>query len=234
MRDPGRVHRSRAMPVTATASPVGRCDAARIDRVLEHNQRRLGLSQAVAALHDWSKKGYFTAKFGGVAGQAFVDGKALFHFDYSGSLPLKAGQSSRFGSFILPRNDGRPAVATMSSATNFSVAAKSKHAAAAAAFLNFAASPAAAQIAADLGTDPMLAPKVTTKGSDPLFADEVANASAIAAHDSSVPYLDWATPTLLTTIEVKMQGLFAGRANVAAVSSAANADDVKFKQTPAK
>jgi raffinose/stachyose/melibiose transport system substrate-binding protein len=194
-----------------------------------------GFPQAVAALADWAKKGYFTNDFGAVAGQDaaqdFVDGKALFHFDYSGSLPLKSGQSKQFGSFVLPRNDGKPPVATMSSATNFSVSAKCQHPDAAAAFLNFAASPAAAQLAANLGTDPMLDPNVQPKGSDPLFADDVKNATDVTSHDSSVPYLDWATPTLLQTIEVKMQDLFAGKTNSAGVVSAAKTDDAKFKQT---
>ena len=194
-----------------------------------------GFPQAVTQLADWAKKGYFTNDFGAVAGadaaQAFVDGKALFHFDYSGSLPLKAGQSDQFGSFVLPRNDGKPAVATMSSATNFSVAAKCAHPDAAAAFLNFAASSTAAQLATKLGTDPMLDPSVKASGSDPLFADDVANANAVTTHDASVPYLDWATPTLLQTIEVKMQDLLAGKTDVAGVVSAAKADDLKFRKT---
>ena len=135
---------------------------------------------------------------------------------------------------MLPRNDGQPAVATMSSATNLSVSAKSKHADAAAAFLNFAASPAAAQIAVDLGTDPMLAPSIKPPAGDPLFADDVTNAGAVSAHDTSVPYLDWATATLLNTVTVKMQNLLAGKTNVAAVVAAAKADDDKFKNTTLK
>jgi raffinose/stachyose/melibiose transport system substrate-binding protein len=194
-----------------------------------------GFPQAVSQLADWAKKGYFTNGFGAVAGadaaQAFVDGKALFHFDYSGSLPLKPGQSKQFGSFVLPRNDGKPAVATMSSATNFSVSAKCAHPDAAAAFLNFAASPTAAQLATNLGTDPMLDPSVKASGSDPLFADDVANANSVTTHDASVPYLDWATPSLLQTIEVKMQDLLAGKTDVAGVVSAAQADDSKFRKT---
>ena len=184
-----------------------------------------GFPQAVAAMKDWADKGYFTDHFGAVpvadAAQSFVDGKALFHFDYSGSLPLKTGQSKGFGSFVLPRNDGRPAVATMSSAANLSVSAKSKHADAAAAFLNFAASPSAARIAVDLGTDPMLAPSIKPPAGDPLFADDVTNAGAVSAHDTSVPYLDWATATLLNTVTVKLQNLLAGKTNVAAVVAAA-------------
>ncbi|MBO0830659.1 MAG: extracellular solute-binding protein [Actinobacteria bacterium] len=199
-----------------------------------------GFPQAVRAVQDWANKGYFTHDFAGVSGtdaaQAFVDGKALFHFDFSGSLPLKPGQSKNFGSFILPRNDGKPPVATMSSATNLSISAKDDkaHAAAAAAFLNFAASPTAARLAVNLGTDPMLAPSVQSSTGDPLFADDVSNAATVAQHDSSVPYLDWTTPTMLTTITTKLQDLFAGKTSVSAVISAAKADDDKFKSSLAK
>ena len=194
-----------------------------------------GFPQAVATLSTWANKGYFTNDFAGVAvadaAQAFVDGKALFHFDYSGSLPLKPGQAKEFGSFVLPRNDGKPAVATMSSATNFSISAKCAHPDAAAAFLDFASSPAAAQMATKLGTDPMLDPNVRATGSNPLFADDVANANAVTSHDAGVPYLDWATPTLLQTIEVKMQDLLAGKTNASGVVSAAKTDDDKFRKT---
>jgi raffinose/stachyose/melibiose transport system substrate-binding protein len=194
-----------------------------------------GFPQAVAALESWAQKGYFTNSFGDVAGadaaQAFVDGKALFHFDYSGSLPLKPAQDKQFGSFILPRNDGKAPVATMSSATNFSVSAKCAHPDAAAAFLNFASSAAAARFATNLGTDPMLDPSIKANGTNPLFADDVANANAVTSHDASVPYLDWATPTLLQTIEVKMQDLFAGKTTVSGVVSAAQTDDEKFRKT---
>jgi raffinose/stachyose/melibiose transport system substrate-binding protein len=202
------------------------------------DSQQTGFPQAVAAMKDWATKGYFTPQFAGVAeqdgAQQFVDGRALFHFDYSGSLPFKPGQSKGFGSFIMPRNDGGPAVATMSSASELSVSSKSAHPAAAAAILNFAASPAAAQIAVNLGTDPMLAPSVTLPSSDPLFADEVTNARTVAASNSSVPYLDWATPTLLNTISVQMQNLMAGKASVSGAINAVKADDAAFRKTLTK
>jgi raffinose/stachyose/melibiose transport system substrate-binding protein len=199
------------------------------------SQPSSGFPQAVRTLSSWADKGYFTSDFGGVAvadaAQSFVDGKALFHFDYSGSLPLKPGQAKEFGSFLLPRNDGKPAVATLASSTNFSVSAKCAHPDAAAAFLDFAASPAAAQIATNLGTDPMLDPHVKVSGSDPLFANDIANINAVVAHDTGVAYLDWATPTLLQTLEVKMQDLFAGKTDVSGVVSAVQADTEKFRKT---
>jgi len=198
-----------------------------------------GFPQAVAAMSDWAAKGYFTSQFAGVpetdAETHFVQGKGLFHFDYSGSLPFTSpAQAKGFGSFVLPRNDGKPPVATLSAATELCVSSQSKHVAAAAAFLNFAASPAAAQIAVNIGTDPMLAPSVTLPTSNPEFADEVANANLVTAHNSSVPYLDWATPTLFNTITVQMSEVLGGKTSVSAVVSAVQADDTKFRSKASK
>ena len=192
-----------------------------------------GFSQAVSTMSDWANKGYFTPQFAGVsendAEQNFVNGQGLFHFDYSGSLPFAAGQSKNFGSFVMPRDDGKPPAATMSAATQLSVSSKSAHVAAAAAFLNFAASPAAARIAVQLGTDPMLAPGVSLPTSNPEFADEVTNANLVTEHNTSVPYLDWATPTLLTTLSVQMQELLASKTSVSSAIAAIAADDATYR-----
>jgi raffinose/stachyose/melibiose transport system substrate-binding protein len=198
-----------------------------------------GFPQAVAAMHDWAAKGYFTTQFAGLpepdAETQFVQGKALFHFDYSGSLPFtSAAQAGGFGSFVLPRNDSKPPVATMSAATELCVSSKSRHVAAASAFLNFAASPAAAQIAVNLKTDPMLAPSVKLPSGNPEFADEVANANLVAAHNSSVPYLDWATPTLFNTITVQMSEMLGGKTSVSSAIGAVQADYAKFRAQATK
>ena len=198
-----------------------------------------GFPQAVAAMSDWAAKGYFPSQFAGLpetdAETQFVQGKGLFHFDYSGSLPFTSpAKAAGFGSFVLPRNDGKPPVATLSAATELCVSSQSKHVAAAAAFLNFAASPAAAQIAVNLGTDPMLAPSVKLPTSNPEFADEVANANLVTTHNSGVPYLDWATPTLFNTITVQMSEVLGGKTSVSAAISAVQADDAKFRAQATK
>jgi len=198
-----------------------------------------GFPLAVQTMSGWAAKGYFTHDFAGVpetvAQQKFIDGNGLFHFDYSGSLPFtKPAQSAGFGSFVMPRDDGRPPVATMSAATELCVSSKSAHPAAAAAFLNFAASPAAAQIAVNLGIDPMLAPNVSLSRSNPLFADEVTNANQVTAHDSSVPYLDWATPTLLNTLIVQMQEMLGGKTTINGAIGAVQADYAKFRAQASK
>ncbi|MFC4014238.1 extracellular solute-binding protein [Nonomuraea purpurea] len=226
-------------PLFATMDALGR--QSRIsDFVYSQNAVKVadtGFPQAGAAMKQWADKDYFTKDFSAVPGQdaaqAFVDGKALFRFDYSGSLPLKKGQSTNFGSFLMPRADGGHAVATASSATNFSISAKSAHPDAAAAFMNFAAGPEAAQIAADNTTMPLLA-TVKPAGDDPLFADDVDAAAQLSANDASVPYLDWATPTLLTTIQTQMQDMLAGKVAPDAVVQSAQADYDKFQKTLGK
>lgn len=197
-----------------------------------------GFPQAVSSLKQWADKGYLTKDFGGVAAadaaQNFVNGQGLFHFNYSGSLPLKPGQSKNFGSFVLPRSDGSKPVTTASSATNFSISAKSENADAAAAFLDFAAGAQAAQTAVQDGTMPLLHPDVKAPAGDPLFADDVAIAQQITTDGTSVPYLDWSTPTLLDTINRGMQDMLAGKSSPSAVVSAADKNDADFVKTLAR
>jgi len=66
------------------------------------------------------------------------------------------------------------------------------------------------------------------------IADDVSNAALVSSKDSSVPYLDWATPSLLTTIQTKSQDLMAGKASVTDVIKAAQADDAAFQAKLAK
>jgi raffinose/stachyose/melibiose transport system substrate-binding protein len=194
-----------------------------------------GFPQAVSAMRQWSQKGYFGPGYAGTANQdaaqAFVDGKALFRFDYSGSLPLTTGRSAGFGSFVLPRADGGKPAATASSAAQFSIASKSKHPDAAAAFLNFAAGKQAAELAVQNGTMPLLHPDLSAPAGNPLLSDDVAVARQISADGTAVPYLDWSTPTLLTTIDTSMQSLLAGKTTASTVVAAADKDDSAFLKT---
>ncbi|MFF4117697.1 ABC transporter substrate-binding protein [Streptomyces sp. NPDC001714] len=207
------------------------------DFVYSHNDvgiTETGFPKAVSTFKQWSDKGYMTKDYAGVASadatQSFVNGKGLFHFDYSGSLPLKTGQSKNFGSFVLPRADGGEAVATASSAANFSISSKTEHPDAAAAFVDFAAGEQAAELAVQNGTMPLLH-DVKAPGGDPLLADDVAIAQSISRNGTSVPYLDWATPTLYTTINTSMQSMLAGRTPQEAVVTAAERDATAYAKT---
>ncbi|MFE7978788.1 ABC transporter substrate-binding protein [Streptomyces shenzhenensis] len=199
---------------------------------------RTGFPKAVSTFKQWSDKSYLTKDYAGLASadaaQSFVNGKGLFHFDYSGSLPLKTGQSKGFGSFVLPREDGGEPVATASAAANLSISAKTKHADAAAAFLNFAAGEQAARLAVENGTMPLLHANVKATGGDPLLADDVAIAQSISTNGASVPYLDWTTPTLYNTINTTMQSMLAGKSTEKAVVTAADRDATAHVKTLGK
>ncbi|WP_030743833.1 ABC transporter substrate-binding protein [Streptomyces sp. NRRL F-5135] len=199
------------------------------------NIGRSGLPQAVSAFRQWSDKGYLDKDYAGTdaanAAQNFVNGEGLFHFNYSGSLPLRPGQSKEFGSFVLPREDGGAPVATASSASNLSIASKSKHPDAAAAFLNFAAGEEAAELAVRKGAMPLLHPDVQAPAGDPLLADDVAIAQDISARGTAVPYLDWATPTLFDTINTTMQSMLAGRSAPDAVVGAVDENVAAFRKS---
>ena len=100
--------------------------------------------------------------------------------------------------------------------------------------LALAASPAAAQIAVANQTMPFLDPSAKAPAGDPLFTDDVAVAAQVTSNDTSVPYLDWATPTLLSTIQTQMQDLLAGRTSTDEVVGHAQADYDKFQKSLAK
>ncbi|MYU10090.1 extracellular solute-binding protein [Streptomyces sp. SID8361] len=211
------------------------------DFIYSHGKVKItqtGFPQAVSTFKQWADKGYLVKDYAGTdsddAAQSFVNGKGLFHFNYSGSLPFKPGQSKGFGSFVLPRADGGKPVATASSATNFSIASKSKHADAAAAFLDFAASEQAAKLAVRHETMPLLHPDVTAPAGNPLFSDDVTIAGQISAEGTSVPYLDWTTPTMLDTINRAMQKTLAGKSTPKAVVDAADKDATAFVKSLAR
>ncbi|MFD3477834.1 ABC transporter substrate-binding protein [Streptomyces sp. NPDC058695] len=196
--------------------------------------RETGFREAVTTYKKWSDRGYLPKDYAAIpyadAMQSYLDGKQLFRFEYSGTLPTKPGDGDRFGSFVLPRADGGAPVATMSAASNFSISAKTKHSDAAAAFLNFAASPEAAKIAVEAGAMPMLATPRLPAGHEKLMADEVANVAQVAQDDTAVPYMDWSTPTMVNTMVQHMQDLFADKTSVPAVVAAVQDDYTKFRQ----
>ena len=62
----------------------------------------------------------------------------------------------------------------------------------------------------------------------------MANANLVTAHNSAVPYLDWATPTLFNTITVQMSEMLGGKTSVSAAIGAVQADDAKFRAQATK
>jgi raffinose/stachyose/melibiose transport system substrate-binding protein len=194
-----------------------------------------GLEEAAALYQEWVDAGYFTPQFAGVpstdALQDFVDGEGLFAFWYSGYLPFPdQAQADRFGQFLLPRQDGGPLTAVGSSSQNFSVAANTEEADAAALFLDFLASPTAGEAAAANQIIPMFG-TFEPDSDSPLLNDGIESLNAVTASDGYLPYFDWATPTMLDTLTVELQRMFDGQTKPDGIVDAVQANYDEFRAT---
>lgn len=196
-----------------------------------------GMKEATTIYQEWAKKGYLPKNFAGTpgsdAGQHFVDGDGLFYFYYSDSLPFKTtATGNKFGTFLLPTQG--PLQATGATNQNFSIAANSKHADAAALYLDFVSSQQAGEIALETGVMPFNGKYTAPDDAGALLQDEVGELNAIAATDGFIPYFDWASPTMLTTLGAKCQQLLAGRTTPDEVVKACQDDYDAFRTSQGK
>lgn len=196
--------------------------------------QQLGMPQAASTLQQWSRKGYLEPHVAGLgsgdAMQKFVDGTGVFAFYYSDALPFKnPAQESKFGAFLLPSSTGPAQSGTDATQASFSIASVSKHADAAALFLNYAMGPEAGADAIKEGIMPFLGSYKLPSSTPSYLADEVAISNQLQKSNGFVPYLDWASPTLLTTLGGNAQKLLANKMTPSAFSQAAQADYESFK-----
>jgi raffinose/stachyose/melibiose transport system substrate-binding protein len=194
---------------------------------------KVGMPQAAATFQRWSKSGYLAPNFAGVsggdAGQKFVDGTGVFTFNYSDSLPVKdQAQGNKFGTFLLPSTTGPAVSATGATQANFSIAANSKHQDAAALFLDYISGPDAGKLALQQGVTPFIG-TYQPPADQPLLADEVRELNAIQKTDGFVPYFDWSSATMLTTLGAQAQELLAGKITPDQLVQAGQADYDAFK-----
>ena len=197
------------------------------------NVESAGLLTAAETFKGWVDEELITPDYTGISFgdsfQNFLNGDGLFIVAGTDGLPFAAdADTSGFGSFILPRDDGSPIVATGSAQTNFSIAENSGSPDAAALFLDFMSSAAAGQFAIDQGISPLFGTFEPDTDS-PFLNDEIVTLSEITATDGYLPYFDWSTPTMLATVQATVSELLAGRitANDLVAEVQANIDEFR-------
>lgn len=192
-----------------------------------------GIEKAATDAKKWADAGWFTPNYAGIqyadAQNEFLQGKAAFRFEYTGSLSFSESQKQTFGYVQLPQVDGGKVVGTGASAANLAISAKSKNPDAAAAFLDFMASKTAAQKAVDHGFLPLLHSGLTIPSGNPELASEIAGQQALDKSNGYTPYFDWSTPTMLDTIGGQLQQLYAGRVTPAQLAEAGQKDYDAFQ-----
>jgi raffinose/stachyose/melibiose transport system substrate-binding protein len=191
-----------------------------------------GMTQAADTFAKWSKSGYFPKDYQGIklgdSATSFVGGDGLYFFYYTGYLPASGAQLDKFGTFIMPRNDGKTAPVTGSSSQNFSIAKNSKSPDAAALYLDFISSVKNGQISIDVLNTPIIG-QWKENTSSAMLNDTLAVLNQAVKANGYLPYFDWSTPTMLDTLSKNQSLLAAGQIDGTAMSKALQDDYAAFR-----
>ncbi|MCU1491823.1 MAG: hypothetical protein JWM85_3228 [Acidimicrobiaceae bacterium] len=172
--------------------------------------------QAATTLQTWAKDGYFESGFNGVTYEngtnAFLHGKALFYIDgnwVNGSVAPVLGKN--VGVMLMPEaKAGAPVLATGSGGNAYVIAARSKHQALAAEYLNFiACSSTAAKYFISQGQVPLYLPKSVVAGvqSGTTLAQWIHLYNQVAADNGVIMFMDLSTDDGTTYIGQQLQSL---------------------------
>jgi raffinose/stachyose/melibiose transport system substrate-binding protein len=170
---------------------------------------------SAAKLADWATKGYFPDSANGTkeddARAAFAEGKSVFTVDGSWAVgTVGEGLGEDAGFFPFPGTTADSPATGQGFTAGFAISARSAKAEAAAAFLDYLASPEAAVISVGLGMLPVNVD--TAPAPDPGVATDLRNGYAKAAADNGiVTFFDHATPTMHTTLTQELQAVIAGQ-----------------------
>lgn len=171
--------------------------------------------KAAKIMQDWVDKGYFTEGFMGIgyddSAQLFKTGQGAMMITGSwlaGELTTDTDQT--FGFFLMPQlTADKPQLAIGGVGIPYSIRKTSKNPDLAAEYLDWMASPRAAQLWAEARFVPaMPLPEGFTVEEGSLFGDTVDAWNTINADNGVGHYIDWATPTFYDTIVAELQKLF--------------------------
>ena len=171
-------------------------------------------AEAAAKLAEWSVLGYFPGSANGMkeddARADFAGRGAVFTVDGSWAVgTVRDGLGVDAGFFGFPGRQASDPASGQGFCAGFAISSRSEKADVAAAFLDYLASPEAAEIAVGLGMLPVNI--ATAPQPEPGVATELREAYAAAAADGGiVTFFDHATPTMHTELTQGLQGVIAG------------------------
>ncbi len=187
-----------------------------------------GVIQAAQELQNWAKQGYLPSQTNGTkyddAVAAFGKGNGLFYITGSWEEPIfAASMHANVGFFVLPpKSAGQAPYPTGWLANPFTISKRSEHADIAAFFLDYMSGPQGAPTAVAGGFLPFT--DTTPPASAPVQADVIAAWRQAIKQNSLVPYLDFATPSMDTTLFPNLQSLLAHKMTPSQVASTAQHD----------
>jgi raffinose/stachyose/melibiose transport system substrate-binding protein len=193
------------------------------------------MTSAAKTLQTWQNDGYFTSGESAFSNtdafNKFVAGQGLFIVSGSWNVPLPgpASSTSKFSMILFPMQRANQLAAVASGDLPWSIPTHSPHTQLAEEYINYITSPAAnsawiaaGQVPATLSANEMQdAAGAHLSGSS---YDAVAAWVNLLNHGYMEPYIDWSTPTFLTTMVQSVQTLLAGRETASAFTARLQAD----------
>jgi raffinose/stachyose/melibiose transport system substrate-binding protein len=192
--------------------------------------------KAAQTISDWSKKGYLTPGSSGVsqdtAVSSFGSGKSAFLIDgtwQEATVAKDLGDSNAGFVALTPAGASAP-VTQGGEGLAWAITSKTKHADAAAAYINFITDTKAAKTLIKTGNLPAVFPTGYTPPTGTLTGDIDTEYNKISAASSVVPYLDYTTSTFYDTMTAGMQNLVAGQMTPAQYTASLQTDYAAFKK----
>lgn len=189
---------------------------------------------AATELERWIAAGFFNDGVNGTddqqAAEQFAEGGSVFMIAGSwNGAALDAAMGEDVGFFAPPAQQaGEPLATTGGTSLPFAIPTGSANKDAAAAFIDFITSEEAMQVLADTGNLPVLDAGTLVSGGG-VSADIAAAFDEVSSGGTLLPYLDWSTPTFGDeALTPRLQDLFAGRIDAAALLDAFQADYAAF------
>jgi raffinose/stachyose/melibiose transport system substrate-binding protein len=186
---------------------------------------------AANTIRTWGARGYFPAGWAAnrtsdSIGQ-FLGGKSLFTVDGSWNVPLPSSVPAADFTMIPFPTAGGSAVATGD--LDWSIPTNSKHQALAAEYINFLTSAQSAATWVAHGVVPATVPNNLNSLMNSSHLTGPSKSAMlgwqqIMTTGTPVPYMDWATPTFLNTIQTAVTELGAGKISPTAFAAALQAD----------
>ncbi|MBB4686029.1 extracellular solute-binding protein [Amycolatopsis jiangsuensis] len=188
-------------------------------------------TKAAHTLQGWQRAGYLTTGANGIsiddAVSSFHNGKSAFLVAGTWFEADAQSPDARFTALTPP---GSPNPVTMGGeGVSWAVTTKSRHADAAAAYVDFIAGKSTAEQLSKAGNLPIVEPRTHATGG---LAEDIGHTyTTISKADGIAPYLDYTTPTFYTTLSAALQDLVAGQKTPEQFTQALEQDYTEFKKT---
>jgi raffinose/stachyose/melibiose transport system substrate-binding protein len=193
--------------------------------------------EAAKVIQGWQDKGYITDGANGVSRDDAVAtfGKGGSAFLITGTwyqATLEAAASAKDIGFTALTPEGSKTPVTMGGeGLAWALTSKTKHADAAAAYVNFITDKSASETLVKTGNLPTVVPDDDTPATGTIAGDITSEYKTISEANGITPYLDYATPTFYDTLSAAMQDLIADKSTPEEYTKTLQTDYEAFGKT---